>query len=127
LIRNEKTGEFPHKNIKENYGGEDGFWKFLLERDQDNCLMGCSIKGQGKEGPHIGDDGPTGLIMNHAYGLNDIFELKVKDQEKAVRLLRIRNPWGKSEWNGAWGADSEELTKYKEPLLEYFQSLPPDE
>jgi len=45
LIRNEKTGEFPHKNIKANYGGEDGFWKFLVERDQDNCLMGCSIKG----------------------------------------------------------------------------------
>jgi len=26
LIRNEKTGEFPHKCIKDNYGGEEGFW-----------------------------------------------------------------------------------------------------
>ena len=33
LIRNEKTGEFPHKNIKANYGGEEGFWRFLIERD----------------------------------------------------------------------------------------------
>ena len=45
LIRDEKTGEFPHKMLKAAHGGEDGFWKFLLERDQDNCLMGCSIKG----------------------------------------------------------------------------------
>jgi hypothetical protein len=48
LIRDEKTGEFPHKTIAKSHGGdkcEDGFWKFLLERDQDNCLMGCSIKG----------------------------------------------------------------------------------
>ena len=88
--------------------------------------MGCSIKGQGKEGPHIGDDGPTGLIMNHAYGLNDIIELEVEN-EKPIRLLRIRNPWGNSEWNGAWGADSEELDKYKGPLDKYIESLPPDE
>ena len=31
--------------------------------------MGCSIKGNGKEGPHVVDGKPTGLIMNHAYGV----------------------------------------------------------
>lgn len=47
LIRNEKTGDFPHKTIKDQYGNdsENGFWEFLLARDRDNCLMGCSIKG----------------------------------------------------------------------------------
>ena len=37
--------------IEQHYGGEHGFWNFILERDNDNCLMGCSVKGNGKEGP----------------------------------------------------------------------------
>jgi calpain len=26
IIKNEKTGEFPHKTIADHYGGEEGFW-----------------------------------------------------------------------------------------------------
>lgn len=33
LIRNEKTGCFPHKMIEQHYGGKDGFWGFILSRD----------------------------------------------------------------------------------------------
>lgn len=50
LIRNEKTGCFPHKMIEDHYGGKDGFWAFLMDRDNDGCLLGCSIKGYGKVG-----------------------------------------------------------------------------
>jgi len=81
LIRNEKTGDFPHSSIKKTFGDADGFWAFLMQRDADNCLMGCSIKGNGKEGVHLGDDGPTGLIMNHAYGINDIIQLTEPDSD----------------------------------------------
>ena len=47
--------------------------------------------------------------MNHAYGLNDIIELEDPETKKIIRLLRIRNPWGNSEWNGAWGSGSDEM------------------
>lgn len=108
LIRNELSGVFPHKMIDQHYGGSDGFWAFLLARDNDSCLMGCSIKGNGKEGQLILEGQPSGLILNHAYGLNDIMELD--DEEGGqLRLLRLRNPWGNSEWLGAWGGDSEEM------------------
>ena len=61
--------------IEQYYGGEKGFWDFLLQRKSDMCLLGCSIKGNGKEGQLILDGTPTGLILNHAYGINDIMEL----------------------------------------------------
>ena len=69
LIRNENTGLFPHEMVKKFYGGEDGFWGFLMARRQDNCLLGCSIKGYGKCGLMVIDGSPTGLLYNHAYAI----------------------------------------------------------
>jgi len=126
FIRNEHTGVFPHKMIDQHYGGSDGFWAFLMARDQDSCLMGCSIKGNGKEGQLILDGTPSGLILNHAYGLNDIMELD-DEEGGTLRLLRLRNPWGNSEWLGAWSGNSPELKKYGHISERYIQSLPPDE
>ena len=68
------------------------------------------------------DGQPTGLILNHAYGISDVFELTPE-----IKLLRLRNPWGNSEWIGAWGSDSKELTQHKALLTKYINSLPPDE
>lgn len=59
----------------QHYGGKDKFWDFLMQRRNDNCLMGCSVKGEGKNGPHILDGEPSGLILNHAYGISDVIEL----------------------------------------------------
>jgi len=128
LIRNEKSGAFPHKVIDQHYGGSEGFWAFLLARDQDSCLMGCSIKGYGKNGPQMIEGKPSGLILNHAYGLNDIMEFDDPDHKgQKLRLLRLRNPWGNSEWNGAWSYNSQEMTEYSHLIQSYIDSLPPDE
>lgn len=52
--------------------------------------------------------------MNHAYSLNDIMEFDDPfNKGEKVRLLRLRNPWGKSEWLGAWSDNSEEMKKYR--------------
>jgi len=39
----------------------------------------------------------------------------------------LRNPWGNSEWLGAWGDGSPEITKYKAAIVEYIETLAPDE
>jgi hypothetical protein len=75
--------------------------------------MGCSIKGQ-QGGPLVLDGKDTGLLKNHAYSLIAVLEIEDPFTKGAtVRLLRLRNPWGKSEWNGAWSSNSPEMEKYK--------------
>jgi len=128
LIRDEKSGVFPHKMIDQHYGGADGFWDFLMARDNEKCLLGCSIKGYGKEGPLVLEGKNSGLILNHAYSLNDIMEMDDPHNEgQKLRLLRLRNPWGKTEWLGAWSDNSPEIEKYRDLIQEYINTMPPDE
>ena len=104
--------------------------------------MGCSIKGNGKEGPHILDGKPSGLILNHAYGINDVIEFKDpydgkrtgilshlswNTSQTSIRLLRLRNPWGNSEWLGAWAGDSPQMKRYRPMIQQYINGLAPDE
>ena len=79
--------------------------------------MGCSIKGSGKNGQFLLDAKPTGLIMNHAYSILDVFEIPDKEDNKAtIKLLVIRNPWATSEWTGKWSDNSAEVQKYRKEL-----------
>jgi calpain-15 len=38
-----------------------------------------------------------------------------------VQLCKIRNPWGKVEWNGDWGDDSDKWTDQLKEELELTQ------
>jgi len=35
------------------------------------------------------------------------------DKTKPIRLVQLRNPWGNSEWTGAWSDGSIEMERYK--------------
>ena len=91
--------------IELHYGGAKGFWDFLVEKRNDNCLMGCSIRSSGKSNLILDDDNnPTGLIACHSYSLTDVIELV--DKKETIKLIRLRNPWGHTEWTGAWSGNS---------------------
>ena len=80
--------------------------------------MGCSVSG-GTEHQVIIDGVKTGIMSGHAYGLNDVIELEDEDMEnprKTHRLLRVRNPWGRGEWNGKWSDDSIETEKHESKI-----------
>jgi S-formylglutathione hydrolase FrmB len=48
---------------------------------------------------------PLGIAQMHAYSVLDACEVE------GNKLLQLRNPWGRTEWKGAWGDNSEEWTE----------------
>ena len=55
------------------------------------------------------------MVKGHAYGVIDVCE--IESEGEILKLLKIRNPWGRGEWNGDWSDKSELWTdKLKEKL-----------
>ena len=53
-----------------------------------------------------------GLVAGHAYSVVKVVQLSNK---KKTKLVQVRNPWGSTEWKGAWGDKSRKWTaKLKE-------------
>ncbi|XP_050400927.1 calpain-9 [Patella vulgata] len=53
-----------------------------------------------------------GMISNHSYVITGIEEIPYSDT--AAKLIRVRNPWGQTEWEGAWCDGSEEWNRVPE-------------
>ncbi|CAE6493781.1 unnamed protein product [Rhizoctonia solani] len=72
------------------------FWEELLNVNKDR-LFGCAI-----DDSRVSE--VTGLYTSHAYSVLEALEVNGK------QFVRIRNPWGKSEWKGRWSDGSKEWT-----------------
>jgi calpain-15 len=88
-----------HSGIKD----VDDFFQTMKNADKKKFVMMAASHGQGE----ITSD--EGVVSGHAYSLISIHEIKDKRGQN-VRLLKLRNPWGSGEWQGAWSDDSDEWT-----------------
>lgn len=74
-------------------------------------------------GTHINGASPkklrTGLYTGHAYSITKIIKLDGTPH----RLLRLRNPWGKDEWNGAWCDGSKEWSTIPEKVKQELELI----
>ncbi|XP_068135777.1 calpain-8-like [Hyperolius riggenbachi] len=66
-------------------------------------LVTCSTKSESGSGEIVVS---TNVVKNHAYSLTGAVE--VIYQGSTVQIVRVRNPWGYKEWNGAWSDNSPE-------------------
>ncbi|KAK9646910.1 hypothetical protein HCH54_005638 [Aspergillus fumigatus] len=101
------TGGVTSDILTSNILDKDRFWKEELMKVNDEFLFGC---GTGLFSNWLDPkyQGPPrdrrGISENHSYSIMDAKEIDGR------RLLRLRNPWGKKEWNGAWSDGSEQWT-----------------
>ena len=135
----------------EKYTKEE-IWQLLVQYTQWNSLMGCSIqpkaqepevedssKGKGKDAKSNAKevDVGHGLHSGHAYSLLGLGEIDLGKGDKnaaaaagagaggkgtMLRLVKLRNPWGRGEWEGAFGDRSDERELHDEEIERVFNS-----
>ncbi|KAG8443816.1 hypothetical protein GDO86_009124, partial [Hymenochirus boettgeri] len=66
-------------------------------------LLTCSSKSSPDKVETVANNN---VVKNHAYSITGAEEVSFHGQK--VQLFRVRNPWGKTEWNGAWSDNAPE-------------------
>lgn len=119
----------PTESISLRHSDPDLLWAKLSSWKNSGFLIGCSTSVT------VADEDSAdsqGLVSLHAYSVIDVVELhnvRVGKQTKLtdffvsgipltgderldkLRLVQIRNPWGKKEWTGAWSGKSDRWTR----------------
>ncbi|XP_036380167.1 calpain-5-like [Megalops cyprinoides] len=86
----------------------------LLKVYERGGIISCSIKASPSE---IEAHMTCGLVKGHAYSVTAVRKARLGHglmaffKAEKIFLIRMRNPWGKTEWNGAWSDHSEEWEK----------------
>jgi calpain-15 len=83
--------------------GDEDAWDRILEADRKNYIMAAGVsQGNADEGERLQ---ALGLVGQHAYGLIGVAEVK-DPRGQMAKIVNLRNPWGKFEWNGDWSDHS---------------------
>ncbi|KAH0846361.1 hypothetical protein AYO21_07453 [Fonsecaea monophora] len=88
----------------------DEFWKNELSRIGKDFVFSCAAARWREWRPYlvanekIREERRSGIVSQHAYAVLDTYE------GHGQRLVKIRNPWGRKEWTGAWSDGSKEWT-----------------
>jgi hypothetical protein len=86
------------------------FWDLIKHFDDEGYLLAGGTPGEdmwteSNKKPEEGGEEPEapknkGLIPGHAYSVI------IAKEANGVKLLNVRNPWGKFEWDGDYGDNS---------------------
>ncbi|NXB55266.1 CAN5 protein, partial [Struthidea cinerea] len=86
----------------------------LMKVHKRGGFISCSISSPGRPSEA---ETEMGLIVGHAYSVTAVRKLRLGErlvfsfQAEKLFMIRLRNPWGKKEWHGAWSDSSEEWKK----------------
>ncbi|EPS38658.1 hypothetical protein H072_7623 [Dactylellina haptotyla CBS 200.50] len=100
------TGGVTSEVFSQDILSKEKFWKEELMKVNQEFLFAGAIDS-------IMDAERNGIYSGHAYSV-----LKAKEID-GHRFVLVRNPWGKSEWKGAWSDGSKEWTPYWIQQLEH--------
>ena len=89
--------------MKITNNNSEEIWKRLQSAQAKNYLM---TAGTSSDTYNLNLE-EMGLVPGHAYTLLQVVQLTGKSNEK---LVRLRNPWGNTEWSGDWSDSSRKWT-----------------
>ncbi|XP_060712110.1 calpain-12 isoform X2 [Hemiscyllium ocellatum] len=81
----------------------DELWMSIKRAFTKQSLASCSIEAANQE--DVEKDHGLGLMKAHAYAITGADT--VKYDGSSIRLFRLRNPWGRKEYNGPWSDRSQ--------------------
>ncbi|XP_062997937.1 calpain-6 isoform X2 [Elgaria multicarinata webbii] len=87
----------------------------LLKVQRRGGLISCSIRALSSS--DFESETKTGLVKTHAYSVTAVLKMNLGEKRlscaksEKLFMIRLRNPWGEKEWNGAWSDKSEEWKK----------------
>lgn len=100
----------PCKTFFTKAGNRQAHWQELLQAEQNNFIMTASSDNFNQSG-NDARDAATGLSACHAYSLLAAYEVEnssgqyrkaYNSNANNLRIVKLRNPWGKGEWNHDW-------------------------
>ena len=80
---------------------KEKLWKKLKKEKNRNYVICAGTR-------RLGIFENVGLVSNHAYTIINIYEINYEN--KILRLVKLRNPWGEKEFNGDWSDKSSKWT-----------------
>ncbi|XP_074528552.1 calpain-2 catalytic subunit-like [Halichoeres trimaculatus] len=89
-------------NTIHDAGHDDILWSSLSNATGCNSMVCCGTPS--KDGRVVNTVADTGLVASHAYSVTAATEVEYYGTK--VRLVRIMNPWGQTEWRGDWSDKS---------------------
>uniref|UniRef100_A0A674P6S7 Calpain 5 n=1 Tax=Takifugu rubripes TaxID=31033 RepID=A0A674P6S7_TAKRU len=102
-------------DFKEDGEKRNELFERVLKVHDRGGLISCSIRASSAAEMEARLD--CGLVKGHAYAVTDVRRVRLGHglmayfKSDKLTMIRMRNPWGQREWNGAWSDGSEEWKK----------------
>ncbi|XP_006008487.1 calpain-5-like isoform X1 [Latimeria chalumnae] len=100
------------ENFSEDLEKRKKLYQSLLKAHSRGSLISSSI--QTESGEKLESQMDCGLVKGHAYGVTDIRKVRLGTgllsyfKTNKLFMIRMRNPWGSTEWTGPWSDKSDE-------------------
>ncbi|XP_064113941.1 calpain-5-like isoform X4 [Macrobrachium nipponense] len=83
-------------------------FKMMAKEMNEHALMCCAITPHSHEEAEMRTN--VGLVKGHAYGITACRKINIGETglfsifrgAQKIRMIRLKNPWGEKEWNGAF-------------------------
>ncbi|XP_034425074.1 calpain-5-like isoform X1 [Hippoglossus hippoglossus] len=88
------------------------FFQTLAKAHERKALITCSIRPA--EGETVESVLDCGLVRGHAYGITAVKKVRLGERQlktggaSRLFMVRMRNPWGTTDWTGAWSQRSQQ-------------------